>query len=609
MILKKLTINHFGPFSSRTVLDVSPNVTILTGANDVGKSSILRLIEIIFKNKRDVQKKEYNITRLVKAPWDRDDQWHCDVELEAPPDFQDRLNTMNRLLQYGSKDRDTEIEIPLLPGDRITLRYYLAPNFYKSGMTWGYEVIEVNGKKSSPAILAALSDGRLESFLPRISNLSEEDSSSSLDKRDANLGSLTKDLLDIAFDNKGFPGDDLKLTNATKEDLRSGAEHINQKLQKLFNQSIHTKFRFEFSEPEETIDPPQDDRRWISKLLRPARKALETPRKRTIDLHIEDELRGETHLSYRGSGVIKLAYLACKLMDWRLDHQQNIILMDEPENSLHAASQHMLRTALEGLAQNHNLQIIYSTHSPSMINSLQPENIRLVKREATDTQVTSAIDNRPFDRNFLPVRASLGLTPADSLLYAPITVIVEGVTEVLCIPFLLKRLQESRITNFAKSEHLLSMTHFFNGEGSAYEYFCRLAKSQGNKVIIFADGDKKEEIKRLDLKNKHPDVAIILLDEGKEFEQIVPLPVYFLALARITKENALPEVFAEWQTQTALPERMMFSKRVDRWMKEVYGHSYSKPEVMRMAVEMASISDINLKPFEKLIQAIRNAVP
>ena len=47
MILKKLVIHGYGPFSTPTSIDIGENVTVFTGQNDVGKSSILRLIRLI----------------------------------------------------------------------------------------------------------------------------------------------------------------------------------------------------------------------------------------------------------------------------------------------------------------------------------------------------------------------------------------------------------------------------------------------------------------------------------------------------------------------------------------------------------------------------------
>ena len=47
MILKAITIENFGPFV-RGYLKLSPEVTVLTGANDAGKSHALRAIQLLF---------------------------------------------------------------------------------------------------------------------------------------------------------------------------------------------------------------------------------------------------------------------------------------------------------------------------------------------------------------------------------------------------------------------------------------------------------------------------------------------------------------------------------------------------------------------------------
>lgn len=212
MILKKLTTNHFGPFSSPTVLEVSSNTTVITGANDSGKSSILRLITQIFGGKRDIQKREYNISKLAKSgnSWDQDSQWYCDAEFEVPSDFQERLNSLIDLLRLGSKNSDEEVRmsIPLMSGDKITLRYYLASQHYVLATTWGYKPIQVNGKQPDTIQLAALSDHNLHLFLPTVVSI-PHDNGFALYNTDVQLTDLTNDLLNIAFEKRGFLGDDL----------------------------------------------------------------------------------------------------------------------------------------------------------------------------------------------------------------------------------------------------------------------------------------------------------------------------------------------------------------------------------------------------------------
>lgn len=74
------------------------------------------------------------------------------------------------------------------------------------------------------------------------------------------------------------------------------------------------------------------------------------------------------------------------------------------------------------------------------------------------------------------------------------TVIVEGATEVLCLPYLLMKLKEAEQAGFGDLESLLSHTHFLDGEGGSYEYMCRLAKSQNAIPVLFIDGDITETV-------------------------------------------------------------------------------------------------------------------
>ncbi len=66
MILKKLQINHYGPFSQMTTIDIDPEVTILTGRNDVGKSAILNVIKAICTGQLITQN-QVNVNRLRES--------------------------------------------------------------------------------------------------------------------------------------------------------------------------------------------------------------------------------------------------------------------------------------------------------------------------------------------------------------------------------------------------------------------------------------------------------------------------------------------------------------------------------------------------------------
>jgi hypothetical protein len=87
-----------------------------------------------------------------------------------------------------------------------------------------------------------------------------------------------------------------------------------------------------------------------------------------------------------------------------------------------------------------------------------------------------------------------------------------------CLASIIDKLSKAGVLGFEKSIKLLSLAHFLDGDGDSYEYFCRLAKSHGTKVILFLDGDKRKRVEQSQVAEKHSDVEIILLPGREEFD-------------------------------------------------------------------------------------------
>lgn len=107
-----------------------------------------------------------------------------------------------------------------------------------------------------------------------------------------------------------------------------------------------------------------------------------------------------------------------------------ILLLDEPGLSLHAAAQgDLLRFIEERLAPDY--QVIYTTHSPFMIDSLKLDQVRTVY----DTQdprvgsvISSALEEKDSDTLF-PLQAALGYTLAQNLYVSQKNLLVEGISD------------------------------------------------------------------------------------------------------------------------------------------------------------------------------------
>jgi len=87
-------------------------------------------------------------------------------------------------------------------------------------------------------------------------------------------------------------------------------------------------------------------------------------------------------------------------------------LIDEPGIHLHPAGQKDLTKIMEDLAMKN--QLIFTTHSPFMINREHPERVRLVSKDKDGTRV----DSEAYRQNWKPLRSSIGLMVGDLFFFS-----------------------------------------------------------------------------------------------------------------------------------------------------------------------------------------------
>lgn len=119
-----------------------------------------------------------------------------------------------------------------------------------------------------------------------------------------------------------------------------------------------------------------------------------------------------------------------------------IILLDEPGLGLHARAQKdFLRFIEERLSKR--CQVIYSTHSPFLIQPDHLERARLVEDKGRDTgsRVTSDVLSTDKDTLF-PLQGALGYDLAQHLFVAPHNLVVEGTSDYTYLLLVSSRLRE-----------------------------------------------------------------------------------------------------------------------------------------------------------------------
>ena len=159
-----------------------------------------------------------------------------------------------------------------------------------------------------------------------------------------------------------------------------------------------------------------------------------------------------TLLGTRSRGFVWFFSFLAWYSKLRQDGKNLILLLDEPGLSLHAKAQgDLLRYFEEELKPHH--QLIYTTHSPFMIDPKRFDRVRIVQDlsiksksddlsdEQQGTKVTTEVLEATADSLF-PLQGALGYDLYQTLFIGPNNLVVEGVSDLLYIQTISELLQE-----------------------------------------------------------------------------------------------------------------------------------------------------------------------
>jgi predicted ATPase len=220
----------------------------------------------------------------------------------------------------------------------------------------------------------------------------------------------------------------------------------------------------------------------------------------------------------------------------RIGDGGTIFLFDEPAANLHSAAQSKLLESFSKIAQ-HNIQIIYSTHSHYMINPLWLERACIIRNEALDYE--SDVDLTGFvsvnsDIKAIPYKTFLALHPSKTSYFQPVldalevpvsplertsrAIIVEGKFDYHPFTWLARKCSPGRdaygIFPGNGAGHLAPLIALFRGWGVSF-------------VVILDDDDAGRRAKKSYMKDfllSETEVATIgeisSAFEGKSFEAV-----------------------------------------------------------------------------------------
>lgn len=271
-----------------------------------------------------------------------------------------------------------------------------------------------------------------------------------------------------------------------------------------------------------------------------------------IEIMIEDPAIGTryTRPSTRSSGfkTYFVTSMVIKARTTKNPSHSHIYLFDEPGIYLHPKAQLDLQRAIELISDG--AQIIYTTHSLFLINKNYPERNKVVSKTARGTK----IDQKPYLNNWKSVKESLGILLSNNFLIADKTIVTEGPSDIIYLWYLIKNLKRNEkvdidlndicMVDAGESQNYVAITKVMLAEGRGILALVdgddggSRIKTELEKVCAEEIGDKKLQIKQLDGNKSIEDYAL----DTSTFKEAIKMVVNNLVKLKVRElknENSL----------------------------------------------------------------------
>lgn len=187
-----------------------------------------------------------------------------------------------------------------------------------------------------------------------------------------------------------------------------------------------------------------------------------------------------SHLDYTeafaGSGEFAICRIVAELLR---APDKSLILLDEPEVSLHPGAQERLIAFLAKTARTKKHQIVLATHSPTIVNLLPSEAIKVFISDPTSGQVKIPKQSSLSSEAFFYLGASTN---------GKLTVVVEDVLAGAIVKRALSSLGEAIASRF-------EVRHYPGGSQTLWKHYLPIfAAEQRSDVLVLLDGDKEPDI-------------------------------------------------------------------------------------------------------------------
>ncbi len=282
-------------------------------------------------------------------------------------------------------------------------------------------------------------------------------------------------------------------------------------------------------------------------------------------------------------------------------HHGLLLLIDEPAIHLHPRAQKDIVKMIEKITDTY--QIVYSTHSPFLINKNFPQRIRLLVK---DREKGTEILNKPYSVSKVsfwePLKSAIGLNLGDMLSLGECNLIVEGISDSILIVGISKKFADLNLPFLDLEE--ISVVPAMGA--TRIEPLARLASIEGLNTISLLDNDS--EGKKIFAKlSEDKQLKLISVEKFKKgaitIEDLLPEKIYVECVNRLYSQfNDYKEFVSDEKG-----EKTGIIERVSKHLEKNGNYELDKVGVAKELINTIKLTEKNkddYKPFSDLINLL-----
>lgn len=321
---------------------------------------------------------------------------------------------------------------------------------------------------------------------------------------------------------------------------------------------------------------------------------------RFLNVRLRDQRHHTTNFSTRSTGfqwffsfIVAFSYFE--------DQENIIILLDEPGLGLHGKAQEDLLKFIEEELAN-GRQVIYTNHSPFMVNPKRLDRVRLVEDDLTKkdmylgAKISSEVLNVKRPETIFPLQAALGYDIAQNLFIGPYNLVVEGPSDYLYLDLISEFMKDKGMTSLNEKIVIVPV-----GGADKIPTFIALLGTHLD-VSVLVDSDMKYNQKIQDMikaglleKQRFITAGEITNHGSASIEDLFSIEE-FLHLYNIAFNSSI--------SPNDLTGTDSIVKRIERFTDKEFNHYKPLQVLQKNPDKLNNLSDETLENFEKLFEKL-----